>query len=414
MSEPRPVEQGERVALIDVLRGFALLGILVVNFFGEQGSVLPLLDRVATVLLGAFVDSSFYPLFSFLFGLGFALQLARARRRGDGAAHLYLRRMIVLFLIGTVHAVFIWSGDILVTYAVTGLLLIPLHRLPQRVILALVCVLCVVNLHSKWVREQVTDARRADATEVELRAAGAIAEELRIAQNERLLAATPDATYWQVTTDRWKLYAENVRRFGDWLDHVLRDVLIFFLIGLVVGRAGVLERPHDHARGLAVAAGLGFVALIGGNAAVQVIPLDGGFLSRVVLTAGNIGGTAFYIAGIALLFTHMPAARRWLGVFAVPGRMGLSNYLMQSMTMTALSMPYGLGWRPTTTIWLLLNVTFFFLVQVPLSRWWLARFRYGPAEWLWRSLTYGKRQPMRLPAPATVDSRPLVKHGGID
>jgi uncharacterized protein len=110
----------------------------------------------------------------------------------------------------------------------------------------------------------------------------------------------------------------------------------------------------------------------------------------------NPGLTAFYVTSIALLFTFTALGRRALGVFAHPGRMGLTNYLMQSVVMTAMSESYGFGWAPSTTAWLVLNVAFFFAVQVPLSRWWLARYRYGPVEWLWRSVTYGSPQPFRL------------------
>jgi uncharacterized protein len=78
--------------------------------------------------------------------------------------------------------------------------------------------------------------------------------------------------------------------------------------------------------------------------------------------------------------------------------MALTNYLMQSVVMTAMSATYGFGWEPSTTVWVGINTAFFFAVQVPLSRWWLARFKYGPAEWLWRSLTYGRAQPFRLPS----------------
>ena len=127
-----PVASSERVELIDILRGFALLGILTVNFWGTSGESVRRLDLILSKTLDIVVSASFYPLFSFLFGLGFAVQLQRARARGAGIVLTYLRRMLALFLIGSFHAIVIWDGDILTWYALFGLVLIPLHRLSDR------------------------------------------------------------------------------------------------------------------------------------------------------------------------------------------------------------------------------------------------------------------------------------------
>ncbi len=396
-AELQPTGHTERIELFDVLRGFALLGILVVNFWGQPGTMMPEVDAFVSDLLGAFADSSFYPLYSFLFGLGFALQLERAQRRGRATTHLYVRRMLALFLIGTVHAVLIWEGDILVTYAVTGLLLIPLHKLPQKAVLALVVVLAALNLNSTAVRARV-DAWRQNDTNVATRLTqDAVQEEARITLNHRLLASGAGASYVPVTIGRWKWYAETIRKFADPLTILLRDVLVFFLMGLLVGRARILHEPARHRRTLGLTAIVGVTGLVGGNMLTRVMQLDAGFLSRAAVYAGDLGGTALYISGIALLFVSVPRAQPVLAVLAAPGRMGLTNYLMQSVVMTLVLMQYGLGWQPGTTIWLALKLCFFFGVQVLFSRWWLARFQYGPAEWVWRSLTYGTRQPLRIP-----------------
>jgi hypothetical protein len=128
------------VELIDILRGFALLGILTVNFWGWSGESARSLDRIVSLVLDIAVSSSFYPLFSFLFGLGFAVQLLRARERGAGISALYLRRMLALFLIGAFHAIVVWQGDILVSYSLIGILLILLHRLSDRWLLTIAAV----------------------------------------------------------------------------------------------------------------------------------------------------------------------------------------------------------------------------------------------------------------------------------
>lgn len=395
-TELHPVERNERIDLFDVLRGFALLGILVANFLGPAGTAIPRIDALVSDLLGVVVDSSIYPLYSFLFGLGFAVQLERAQRRGRATAHLYVRRMTALFLIGSAHAVLIWEGDILVTYALTGLLLIPLHKLPQRTIFAIVIVLAALNLNRDAIRTRVDEWRLRGADQMTLLRDAATREESRITLNHRMLASTGTAMYGPVTAGRWKWYAESIRKFADPLTLLLRDVLIFFLIGLLVGRARILHDPTRHRRKLQVTAAVGFVCLIGGNLATRTLGGDGGLLFRAAVYAGDLGGTALYIAGIALLFTGVARARPVLRVLAAPGRMGLTNYLMQSVVMTLLIMPYGLGWQPGTTVWLVAKVAFFFGVQVMFSRWWLERYQYGPAEWLWRSLTYGALQPLRI------------------
>jgi uncharacterized protein len=403
-----PVAQTERIELFDVLRGFALLGILLVNFWGQPGTLMPGVDAKVADVLGALVDASIYPLYSFLFGLGFAVQLQRAQQRGRATTHLYIRRMLVLFLIGSVHAVLIWEGDILVIYALTGLLLIPLHKLPGKAILALVFALAALNLNAGTVRTRVDAWRNRDATAATLLAHTAAQEEGRITLNHRMLASGGGAGYGPVTNGRWKWYAENMRKLADPLTWILRDVLVFFLVGLLVGRARTLHEPARHGRALIIAAVVGAMCMVGGNLISSVMDVGAGFLSHVVVYAGDLGATTLYIAGIALLFAGAPRARRVLGVLAAPGRMGLTNYLMQSVTMTLILMPYGLGWQPGITMFVLLKLMFFFGVQVMFSRWWLARFQYGPAEWLWRSLTYGERQPLRLPVAATAARVPVA------
>jgi uncharacterized protein len=405
----QPVAENERVMLLDVLRGFALLGILLVNFTGTQGTLMPGLDALVSKALAALISESFYPLFSFLFGLGFAMQLARAGSRGSGASLLYLRRMLVLFLIGTVHATLIWAGDILVRYAITGLLLIPLHRLPQKAVLALSVVLFATLLNGPAVRSQVESwrgAQRGEAAELIL---AARAQEERIAENRHRLIAETGASYAVTSANRWTAYARQIRSYGDWLSWVLNDVLFCFLVGLMVGRARVLQEVARRRRTLLIAASTAFVTACAGLLANAAMDLPTGFLATAAWFAENYGMTAFYICGIALLYTFSGHAHRVLSVFAAPGRMGLTNYLTQSVIMTWLSMSYGLGWEPSTAIWLMLNLGFFFGVQVPLSRWWLKRFRFGPAEWLWRSVTYGRKQPMKLARPAsTMETAPAV------
>ena len=127
------------------MRGFALFGVLIVNWSSLPGSLLPGADLVVDTGLDLLVFDSFYPQFSFLFGLGFAVQLMRAQDRGAGVTHLYLRRLSVLFLFGAAHFILLWNGDI-GAYALTGFLLIPLARLPMRALFGVLVVLLVIQV----------------------------------------------------------------------------------------------------------------------------------------------------------------------------------------------------------------------------------------------------------------------------
>lgn len=124
--------------------------------------------------------------------------------------------------------------------------------------------------------------------------------------------------------------------------------------------------------------------------------------------------TALYISGIALIMTGWRGAAAWLRPLSAAGRIGLTNYLMQSTMMTLLFTRYGMNLEaPSTALWLMINVAFFFGVQLPFSRWWIARYRFGPAEWVWRTMTYGERQPMRIAARSAADVPPQpVPAGG--
>lgn len=395
----QPVAVGERIELLDVLRGFALLGILLVNFHGEPGVVMPRVDGLVASALAALVSESFYPLFSFLFGLGFAVQLARARSRGVGVSRLYIRRMLVLFLIGTVHSIFIWGGDILVRYAIAGLVLIPLHRLPRRAVLAVAGILLLSILNGNALRAAAAGGD--DNGAVEQTALSGPGEEAPAANQAALIRAGGDSSYVRTSISRAQDWAAQVREHGQWRTWALNDVLFCFLIGFVTGRSRLLHEAAERRRTLAMVATISFATAASGIFVMAILDLAPGFLRAAAWHAENFGVTALYISGIALLFTRSTRARRALTVLAMPGRMGLTNYLMQSFVMTWMSMSYGLGWRPSTAIWLTLSVIFFFGAQVPISRWWLARYQHGPAEWLWRSLTYGAVQPMQLrPSPA--------------
>ncbi len=401
-----PVSASDRVELIDILRGFALLGILTVNFWGSSGEGVRRLDRIVSEALDIAVSSSFYPLFSFLFGLGFAVQLVRARERGAGVVTVYVRRMLALFLIGAFHAIVIWNGDILVNYALLGLVLIPLHRLPDRWLLVLAAVPLIAGLWGPVVRGFLGRIGGERAAEQTLLSDIAVSERTRavsLLSNRYELdsTATRVASFNSSITARWRQFQSTVRRLLSRFS-LLDDVPAFFLIGFVVGRRRILQEAAQHRKGLRRAAVIGLIAAVAGTLVVYVVEPTSRVVDSLAWSLSDYGATLFYISAISLGVTFVPAIARAFRRFAAAGRIGLTNYLLQSVAMTLLFSHYGASLKqPSTAIWLVINLVFFFAVQIPLSRWWIRRFRFGPAEWVWRSLTYGSPQPMRLAGAAS-------------
>lgn len=403
--KPAPVSESERVVLLDVLRACALFGILIVNFSGVPGALLPVVDRIVEdEIFRRFVSDSARPLFAFLFGLGFAVQLLRARERGVSITASYIRRMLALFLIGTVHFVLIWPHDILTAYALTGLFLIPLQHLSPRWLFALVLGMLVLNMEGATTRLQRQDApERVQATEL---LQGVTAEQRALISGLELRSEQPGSGSVAAIESlklRWDRYSGQIAGFTDPAGFLRGDVFLAFLLGLLVGKKRFLQQAMTYRRGLTATLVAAAVVVVASHL-YEASGLDWG--SRVAYLAdlgANAVLTVVYVTGITLLLLREGWIARALQRLQPAGRMALTNYLMQSVVMTALFASYGLHFTdPGTTLMLLFHASFFFLFQVPASHWWLARYRYGPAEWLWRSLTYGTPQPMRIAPPVQV------------
>jgi uncharacterized protein len=412
----RPVDASERVILLDVLRGFALCGVFVSNAymhlsgrgFLPQASAEALMssrvDVVADFLFHHLLAEKAMSIFSFLFGLGFAIQLGRAEERGASIVSVYARRLGGLLLIGLTHLFALWYGDVLTLYAVSGFLLLLFRKLPDRRLLVwgLVLILGAPLAVSAVLRFVPLLASSPEVVREANRETWARVAEIR----SRTLVAFASGSY--LTT---------ARANADFYLHVflkpmtLSYVLIAlgrFLLGLLAGRRRLL---HDVGANLPffrrlLGWGLG-VGLLGNAAGLllmhlsrtEVIPKGTPWVpvvqSTILWHVGVLGLAAFYVAGLALLFQR-PRARRFLSVLAPAGRMALTNYLSQTVISQLVFYGYGLKLigklGPASCLLLMFSL---FWVQVLVSHLWLTRFRFGPAEWLWRSLTYGKPQPMR-------------------
>jgi uncharacterized protein len=388
-----PVASHERIELIDVLRGFAVFGILVANmasFSGQPpgpGAWYQVADKTIFILTRFLIEAKFYSLFSFLFGWGMAVQMIRAQSKGKAFLPRYMRRLLVLLLFGVIHGTLIWVGDILTLYAMLGFLLLLFRNRSPRFLLAASVSFLIASILLTLPLEAVQDFRTwyTDITYY-----------FRQLQFPNGLYLT--GSYLEVTRRRIQEYlAHNsnvIFSFG--------NVFGMFLLGLAVGKFGFFQNIERYLprvrKGIWIALTMGLLfnaVFVSATLWPNRFPAD--YWQTFRVGARTIGAPAlmlFYIAAIVLLYQD----KRWrqrLTRLAPVGRTALSNYLFQSVLLTMIFYSYGLGFYgridPTTGLILTLLI---YLLQIGLSAWWLDRYRFGPVEWLWRTLTYGYAQPL--------------------
>ena len=389
-----PVTCDERLGVVDALRGFALFGILLANILYWSGWGM-VTDAQRLAWGGAvgdlwqyrlhhlWVDGKFYTIFSFLFGAGFALQLERLLRRGQDGLRIYRRRVLILLGIGIVHNFLIWDGDILLLYAALGLLLPLFHRWRSRALLwtgmALIFVVPFAGISLfdalGW-KPQNFFYSHSDAIARALGASPAPDQILAWMQREdwrgwfAWIASGPSFSFG-LRLETWRI----------------PKVLGIMLIGMSAGR-GLADGSLLANRALlkrVLVLGL----LIGLPASVVFAARPGQGQADWPSLIGTMPLGMAYAAAFALAW---PWASRWLGVFAAPGRMALTNYLTHSVLGVSLFYGIGLGWVGRLPIWGFYGyAVLLFTAQVLFSRWWLARHEQGPMEALWRRWTYGAR-----------------------
>ena len=388
----------DRIQALDVLRGIAVGGILCANvlvFFGhfvmppERIAALPTAraDHVVLLFEHVLVDAKFYSVFSLLFGIGFGLQLARG---GEAAVPRFRRRLRILLGIGAIHAILIWAGDILMLYALLGFTLPWFERKSDRDLLrwvvrllAIPTVLYVIGL-AIW----LIVAPHAAATG-EVGAADRIPPSIFGFFERMGTGNLKDA-----------LLGNQIFLAARWADLFLSvrfpKVLGMFVLGLWTVRAGIAVSPAAHRDTLAkwsrLGLGIGLPANILATAIFEhaaYLPPSIGGLAGVTMQAIGVPMLAIgYAATVGLLVVD---GWKWITVFAPVGRMALTNYLTHSIVCVTLSYGFGFGlwWRIGASRAMLIAAAII-LVQIPLSALWLSRFRFGPVEWVWRRLTYGR------------------------
>jgi len=410
-----PVAPADRIQTLDIVRGFALLGILLMNIeafvgplYGATTGLDPALtgaDRIVDASIAVLVQGKFWCLFSLLFGMGFAVMSQRAAKAGRPFAGVYWRRGLVLLSIGLVHALLIWPGDILVTYALMSFLLLAFRDVEGRwlvgvAILAFLAPLGLVSMMGLMGTLMQSTPELAAQWEAMMSGQNQMLDGLIEAQRQ----AYGTGSYADATVQRAKDFGfalMNLMTLGPM-------VLAMFLLGSWFIKSGAIATPGDFPR---LFARMRWLVLSSGLVLVLVAfalrptldpqKLDLGF--GIALGLGMCGSALMCLGYLAWLVrgTQSPSGYRRLSWLAPAGRMALSNYLMQSVVCTLVFFGYGLGYfEQLPRAWQVPFVLALFGVQLLLSRWWLQRFRFGPVEWLWRSLTYLKPQPMQLQLPS--------------
>ena len=400
-----------RIEAMDVLRGFALLGILLMNIEAMAGPMLVAVTGVDPALSGAdrwvdalvylFVQGKFYPLFSLLFGMGFAVMLMRAQDQGRPFFGVYLRRVLALLAIGLAHALLVWAGDILVTYALLAIPLLlffrgtPQSRLPKwGIALMLFPAMLMLLLAALGLLAQLAPG-------------GAEEMARQLAEQREQITSVIAAEREAYGSGTW---AQAVAQRAGMLPMMLMFLVIsgwqilgIFLVGAWFVRSGAIQRPAEfprlyaRLRWVALPAGLAMVLLsfsLEPTADMVELTMTG----AVAMDLSMIGGVLVALGYLGWL-VHALGSPAWgprLALLAPAGRMALTNYLLQSLVCTWIFYGHGLGYfEQLPRAWQPLFVLAFFVAQVALSHWWLARFRMGPVEWLWRAVTYLRLPPMR-------------------
>ena len=466
-----PLVFTDRIAVMDVLRGFALIGILMMNiewfnrpivFLGQFDRSLLGADYMAGWFVKVFVEGKFYKLFSLLFGMGFAVMLTRAQDKGLPFVAMFSRRMAALLVFGLLHASLMWTGDILRDYSLTGMMLLGyvllirkpkfarfnnpnstlkfslgLMSLPFVFMLGFGSYYAITHdtaeMEQQWserlAAEPIADkiiakakadgvdltAKKEDEDEkdVDLEKMTSAARIQHIAQERAESKAERNKDEAEEVTaftqaNYWKAVAY---RSGESLDGMKQapfagffGLLPLFLFGYWLVTTGRMRQHEQHKPMFRTMAWVGVFVGLAINATAVTIQAHPA--SRHVMLVNNAAGGLFQFGQVILtagylgLFVCLMQSIRWrklVSWLAPLGRMALTNYLTHSLILSLLFYGYGFGqFGQISRGPQLLIVVAIIAMQWIFSTLWLRHFRYGPMEWVWRSITYWKLQPIRL------------------
>jgi uncharacterized protein len=433
-----PVRPDERVSGLDTIRGFALLGILLMNItdfglpFAAYDNPIPAggytgKNLITWFIVGVVADGKMRAIFSMAFGASVYLLIDRLIRKGAAAsaADIHYRRMLWLLLFGMIHGYLIWSGDILYPYATCGLLLYPLRKLSPRILLTTAAVMLVfmsslATYNYFHLVQLQRDSIQIAAYEKAGKKLTPTQEKSKKDLDEAVKAVRPSAEDLKEDVDAhqggyFKLVAfryDQTHHFETvpLYESIDVDILMMMLVGMAFMKLGVLSGNYS-AKFYAVMALIGFTVGITADSLSywwtirNNFSLDTWYLTGTTYQLGRF--TAFGYVGVLMLLVKFGALRGVTSTLGYVGRMAFSNYILTSLICTTIFEGYGFGFFGKLQRYQLYYVVAaVWLVILVISPIWLRHFRFGPLEWLWRSLTYWKRQPFRIreTAPAATPS----------
>lgn len=386
-SQLKPTTEQNRINHIDMIRGFAILGIFMVNigafsapYFlhgsGETAWDSPL-EQFTLAFIDIFFQGSFYTLFSILFGFSWQLMKDRLQIKGINYSRFLFRRQIVLIVFGLVHAFLIWHGDILLSYGLIGLLLLAFIDAKDRTLLIWATVLLIgsvglITLLLYPVRHLLNLSNQ---------------EAIRTAIDN--YSSNSLLSIWQQNLQDWLLSNSGITFI-----FLIFILLPLFLFGMYVARKRWFHEPDKYQTILSGLLKITFILSV----MLKFGPYALGNPLWLTFIQDNFGGTAsalFYMTLITL-GAQTNIGKKFLQPLQYVGRMALSNYILQSVFCFVLFYGVGVGlYHSVTPSVSVLIVLVVFGLQIILSKWWLLRFRFGPLEWVWRSFNYKKRQALR-------------------
>jgi len=424
----RPVRANERIGSVDVMRGIAVLGILAINIYSFG---LPAVVLKNPSVAGGFAGADlavwmtthmlfyhkFMPIFSMLFGGGLILLASRLESKGLPLKRIYYRRILWLLMFGLLHAYLLWIGDILYFYAVCGLLIYLFRRKSSRTLLMLGVIVYLVVLPLQHGLGRAFEFMRdtAEKAEVTLAGGGTLDEAERGLLEgwrsvRRSLAPTAEelAEEVEIYRDGYGGIAKHRAQGLVWMQ-TMATLFCFLwrigglmLIGMGLMKMGFFSAERSrrfYATMLVVCYCIGFWLVYTGMRKLMANGFDIVYVYREGALYNMIGGPLVALGHISVVMLVCKAgAIPWLtSRLAAVGRMAFSNYISQTILCTTIFYGYGLGlFARFDRAALMVFVVAIWVLQLVVSPIWLKRFRFGPLEWLWRTLTYGEAQPFRV------------------
>lgn len=388
MAATLPIEQKDREIIVDVIRGFALVGVLVANFtsYVDQQTPQPILNAISSPLdaflmrfNSVFLEWKFMTLFSILFGYGFGLILESVEKKNINPNIFFVKRMFWLFVFGVIHCLF-WWADVLNLYAMSGILLLLFIKKSNRFILTCAILLMLfipvlISYAFRNVPETFTD--------------GDIMELYNQYKQGSLIEIFKFNIHFY-----YRMFIVSGSNVHDIIETLGRFLFGYFLLRVKLFHAVESKMYLFRKIALVTAPIMVFYFILRWLLLEDAVHIQQ-FILSPILSLGILATTTFYVSILVIAYIHFGLTRFFAALQAL-GKMTLTNYLLVSAFLIALL--YGIGFNklgelPMHTIWLYAAV--WLGVEILFSTYWLKQFRYGPAEWIWRQLTYWKRLPLR-------------------